>query len=696
MLTSPRCLVVLPILVLAGCQSGGAGGHWFSNSDPASADREVESRPDLIPAAEANPVVQKSAEPSGAQPVVAKQRLESLVAAGQSAIREQRYDAARAAFTEVLQSSPGHTTAHHGLAIVADLTEDWVEAEYHYKQALRNQPRDANLLNDLGYSYLLQNRLHESTRYLSQAVEIEPQHEHAQINLALLSLKQGDRDSALARLSAIFPAATAAQHLTRLDSQVREMAMAEDPAGVAEPPRLTPDTSFEEVMELAAEQRRAAEQAREQRYAAQEPQSSIRFSDPRFYDQSADPASAVPGGSTGRHAAAGPSGVAASAATAAGATGPAGPQWPGHMPSVPVHPSVAGGPPGGAEMAAHNTAPGARSAGSPSVPNPPPSEIIPAATTSSAPAIARRAPGGVEGPVLQPLGAAVSIQGRGASRSDPSHAGSSLPQSSYGASPSPTGHPVQPGRPQSGMAMSGQADPVWPPSGQALSANATHGAATAAYPNSNSGFAPAAQAPVMQAPAGMTQGATSHMSADPSRMPLAGLDAGPGSLFPVQPAPSGVGTAAAPVANGQSQGVATHHGVVQQPGANSLLNGGMFPEVPRVMSGYQHITPASATQGPPTGAVSPAAGSQTASPAGSGNPGLPAGWVQPPATGVTPGGAAPANSGSAPPSAGRNLTAPDPLTDYERQLQQREAPFQQTLQQMREANSTVQPVQARY
>ena len=120
---------------------------------------------------------------------------------GSAGLQENRIPEARRAYNEVLQFLPDDPTAHHGLAMAADLTENWAEAEDHYRQALRSRPRDANLLCDIGYSYLLQNRYSEAASYLAQAVQINPNHENAHANLALLDVRQGNREAARERLT---------------------------------------------------------------------------------------------------------------------------------------------------------------------------------------------------------------------------------------------------------------------------------------------------------------------------------------------------------------------------------------------------------------------------------------------------------------------------------------------------------------
>ena len=135
---------------------------------------------------------------------ITESRVEALLAEGQRSLQENRIPEARRAYNEVLQLLPDDPTAHHGLAMAADLTENWAEAEDHYRQALRARPRDANLLCDIGYSYLLQNRYSEAASYLAQAVQINPDHENAHANLALLDVRQGNREAARKRLTQLY------------------------------------------------------------------------------------------------------------------------------------------------------------------------------------------------------------------------------------------------------------------------------------------------------------------------------------------------------------------------------------------------------------------------------------------------------------------------------------------------------------
>lgn len=237
---------LIAALLTSGCQSTGSMMPWFSSKDPVySSDqlalldspRPIAAGAELAPSSSAPLTAAKPTQkPSLIQQVsgtmpgvpVAAGKVDELVRLGQARIREAgqndpiKLQQARDVLSQALALDGSNTAAHHSLAIVADLQKDWQTAEIHYKQALQARPQDPSLLNDIGYSYLLQNRYHEATQYLNQTLQLAPQHERAHVNLALLSLKSGDRVGAQNRLSAIYSPADTQTTLARLEKDTRE------------------------------------------------------------------------------------------------------------------------------------------------------------------------------------------------------------------------------------------------------------------------------------------------------------------------------------------------------------------------------------------------------------------------------------------------------------------------------------------
>ncbi len=243
--------------ITSGCQvDGGSSKMWnpFARSDKDKfADEEL---PKFVRRISDD----KPEEAGKSKTPIAESRVESLLADGQLALQENRIADARRVYQEILDYLPNDATAHHGMAMAADLTENWTEAESHYRQALRGRPRDANLLCDIGYSYLLQNRYSEASSYLTQAIQINPGHENAHTNLALLDVRQGNPEAARIRLVQRFgDTAKVTQILAALQSQSRTTAAS---TLAADAPSIPENATLDEIRELANRERIAAEQRR--------------------------------------------------------------------------------------------------------------------------------------------------------------------------------------------------------------------------------------------------------------------------------------------------------------------------------------------------------------------------------------------------------------------------------------------------
>lgn len=127
--------------------------------------------------------------------------IESELAAGRAALQRKDLNAAKASFRRVVQQQSDNAEAHHQLAIVADLENDFGEAEIRYREAIEhgvNYPKLADLYSDMGFSFLLQERFAASEAALKKALHYNPAHRMAANNYGALYAKVGDRERALA------------------------------------------------------------------------------------------------------------------------------------------------------------------------------------------------------------------------------------------------------------------------------------------------------------------------------------------------------------------------------------------------------------------------------------------------------------------------------------------------------------------
>jgi Tfp pilus assembly protein PilF len=82
------------------------------------------------------------------------------------------------------------------LGVLYDRQGDFQKAQEEYQKALKKTPRDADLLNDMGYGYYSRGRWAEAENYLRQALSVKPDHKRATMNLALCVGVQGRYDEA--------------------------------------------------------------------------------------------------------------------------------------------------------------------------------------------------------------------------------------------------------------------------------------------------------------------------------------------------------------------------------------------------------------------------------------------------------------------------------------------------------------------
>ncbi|MGR4863821.1 tetratricopeptide repeat protein [Caulobacter sp. LARHSG274] len=118
-----------------------------------------------------------------------------------------RSDAAIAVLQEAVAKDPGLWRAWNGLGSEYDRRHDWTRAEAAYAQALQASDGDAWVLNNRGFSRLLQGRLDEAAADLVKALEKRPDLAAARGNLRLAIALQGEYGRAAAKGGGDDPAA---------------------------------------------------------------------------------------------------------------------------------------------------------------------------------------------------------------------------------------------------------------------------------------------------------------------------------------------------------------------------------------------------------------------------------------------------------------------------------------------------------
>ncbi|MDZ7619776.1 MAG: tetratricopeptide repeat protein, partial [Patescibacteria group bacterium] len=101
-------------------------------------------------------------------------------------------------YRSILERDPSNPGAYHRLAVVQCKKGRFEDANAYFDQALRLKPDDPTLICDAGYCQYLQQRNDLAEPLFRQALSIDPQHESATNNLALVLGEKGDDRAAFA------------------------------------------------------------------------------------------------------------------------------------------------------------------------------------------------------------------------------------------------------------------------------------------------------------------------------------------------------------------------------------------------------------------------------------------------------------------------------------------------------------------
>jgi Flp pilus assembly protein TadD len=146
-----------------------------------------------------SPGIAAEAQAPSAQPdeLPKKQALQASLAVAQKLDRAKNDDGAIEQYEKVLKLDATNLMARRRLAVLYDRKNEFSKADALYSKLAAAQPRDADLLNDWGYSFYLRNNWSEAESKLRKALEIDHKHARAHSNLGLVLGQQGKYAEAL-------------------------------------------------------------------------------------------------------------------------------------------------------------------------------------------------------------------------------------------------------------------------------------------------------------------------------------------------------------------------------------------------------------------------------------------------------------------------------------------------------------------
>lgn len=131
-----------------------------------------------------------------------QQAIAMELARGRSFERGGQWEKARKVYEDLRKREPENASIAHRLGVVADAERRHGEAEQLFLFAHERQPKDALILNDLGYCYFLQGKLTQSEPYMRQSVAMAPANARFRNNLGLVLGHMGRIDEALVEFRA--------------------------------------------------------------------------------------------------------------------------------------------------------------------------------------------------------------------------------------------------------------------------------------------------------------------------------------------------------------------------------------------------------------------------------------------------------------------------------------------------------------
>ena len=182
--------VALGIVVLSGCANLKFAGNTPKFGTPANNSSELSTTFDPT-ALDAKTSTEKEKE-APLTPEQKEQRLfESQLALARLCERRNEDESATQLYNAMLEKRPNDPRPHHRLGVLAVRAGNFAQAEEHFGKAQSLTPPTAELLSDIGYSFYLQHRMPEAESTLREALRLEPTHQAAINNLALVLGRQG-------------------------------------------------------------------------------------------------------------------------------------------------------------------------------------------------------------------------------------------------------------------------------------------------------------------------------------------------------------------------------------------------------------------------------------------------------------------------------------------------------------------------
>jgi tetratricopeptide (TPR) repeat protein len=195
---SKRSIVLAALACLAllgGCSSSGKVGDLFSSNNTPGADGAASGKSDVtgsvdVPPAEPGP----NGEPYAplAKPGLLGDDPNDDLQRGKRYFRHNDFGLAEKSFRAACEKHPNDAEAWLGLAASYDRLHRYDLADRAYGQAIRIVGRTPEILNNVGFSYILRGENARARKILMEAFKKDPKNPYVAANMQLLD--ESDRE----------------------------------------------------------------------------------------------------------------------------------------------------------------------------------------------------------------------------------------------------------------------------------------------------------------------------------------------------------------------------------------------------------------------------------------------------------------------------------------------------------------------
>ena len=155
--------------------------------------QQVPSRPGT-----SSPLGWGNSSKGGGTTITPAQEADVQISMGRAAEQQGNLEQAMFAYRAAVERDQRRADAYARMAVLNDKQGKFRESAELYRKALTVQPGDPDIFCDMGYSFYLQRRWAEAEMNLRQSIAINPEHQRAHNNLALLLVRDNRLDAALA------------------------------------------------------------------------------------------------------------------------------------------------------------------------------------------------------------------------------------------------------------------------------------------------------------------------------------------------------------------------------------------------------------------------------------------------------------------------------------------------------------------